>query len=262
MKRIYIWLTIIGAVLIVICGIGVMVEGKKAMSENQRQQKHFKETYHQKIETLDIDSDSRNIEIRKGHTYSIDNIATENNMSSKVSNGKWVVKNHTKKPVINFRPFNSNDKVIITVPATELKKLTINVDSQQLKMDGINSKETNIYSDSSQTNINNSTLGDTKLTNDSGQMTVHHFKFHKLNIVNDSGQIELTKLTADQPIQVKNDSGTVNIQFANKPYNSKLTINNDAGNVDVDKNIFPHHKLGHGKYAIDIINDSGTVEIK
>lgn len=44
--------------------------------------------------------------------------------------------------------------------------------------------------------------------------------------------------------------------------NSKLTINNDSGNVDVDKNMFPQNKLGHGKYAIDIINDSGTVDIK
>ncbi|EHJ07043.1 DUF4097 family beta strand repeat-containing protein [Staphylococcus simiae] len=262
MKRIYIWLTIIGALFVVICGIGVMVEGKKAMSENEQQQKHFKVTYQQKIDTLDIDSDSRNIEIRKGSTFSIENIAVENNVSSKVSNGKWIVKNHTKKPVINFRPFNFNDKVIITIPGTELKQLTIHANSQQLKIDGINSKETNINSDSSQTNIDNSTLGDTKLTNDSGQMTVHHLKSHKLNVVNDSGQTELTKLKVNQPIQVNNDSGAVSIQFANKPHNSKLTIDNDAGNVDVAKNIFPQHKLGQGKYAIDIINDSGTVEIK
>lgn len=217
MKKLYIWLSIIGALLIIVCGIGVIVEGKKVMSQNERQQKHFKETYHQKIETLEIDSDNSNIEIRKGKTFSIENIAKENNVSSKVSNGKWVVKNHDNKPVINFRPFNMNDKVIITIPATALEKLTINTDSQQLKIDDINSKESTINSDSSQTKINNSTLGDVKLTNDSGQLTVYHLKYRKLNVVNDSGQTELSKLKSDKPIQVKNDSGTVSIQFANKP---------------------------------------------
>lgn len=262
MKKLVLTIFIFGLILSIGFGIGVFSEWKTLASKQDNGTK-LNKVYKERINSINLDVDESDIEIKHGSTFSIKEKGNEDKkVNSSVKNGKWHISDQDHQSNINFRiGYMTKHKLVITVPKA-IDQLTVKGDSGDVTIDNIISKNTDITVDSSDIFLKDSKLGKLKVNNDSGDISTTHVEFTNGKVNNDSGDIELSKSVPDQPLYVSNDSGDITLNYQHHPKNTTFIAHNDSGESKFDNKEFKRHRIGKGDNNVEMFNDSGDINVQ
>lgn len=262
MKKLVLTLFIFGLILSIGFGIGVFSEWKTLASKQDNDTKYNK-VYKTHINSIDLDVDDSDVEIKHGSTFSIKEKGnSDTKINSEVKNGKWHISDQNHQSNINFRiGYMTKHKIIITVPKV-IDQLSVKGDSGNVTIDNITSKKSDITVDSSDIFLKDSKLGKLKVINDSEDICSRRIEFNEAKIKNDSGDIEMSESIPDQPLYVSNDSGDITLNYQKHPKNTTFTAHNDSGDSNIDNKEFKRHRIGKGDNNVELFNDSGDINVQ
>lgn len=262
MKKLVLTLFIFGLILSIGFGIGVFSEWKTLASKQDNATK-LNKVYKAQINSIDLDVDNSDVEIKRGSTFSIKEKGnSDKKINSDVKNGEWHISDQDHQSNINFRiGYMTKHKLVITVPKA-IDQLTVKGDSGDVTIDNIISKKSDVTVDSSDIFLKDSKLGKLKVNNDSGDISTSHIEFTNGKIENDSGDIELSKCVPDQPLYVSNDSGDITLNYQQHPKNTTFIAHNDSGDSNINNKEFKRHRIGEGDNNVELFNDSGDINVQ
>lgn len=268
MKKFLIPLFIIGFALVVICGIGLYVQGEKLAKDNKFNDKvttNLSRSYKKDVRSIKVNSEMSDVVIKKGSHFSITSRGNNKNVKVKsyIKDKQWVIKEETKGSNINFRPLNNvENHIIITVPK-KVNKMSLNTDVGDLKVEDVNVEKAKFNADSADITINKGKFDQLIANNDSGNISTTNVNAQgSIDLTNDSGDIIMHKMLPDVPTKIKNDSGDISLYYKDKPKNTLLNIQNDSGDSYIGLRDLKDKKVGNGNKKLLLFNDSGDIEVK
>lgn len=266
MKKTLIWLFVIGLIITVVCAIGAVQQFKVEYKKANQITTNFNETYnHKSIKAVDLDLKHSNVKIKKGNTFKVLSKGSNEKikMHTKVKNGNLIVSDHKGQSNmdISFLDMRYND-VTIVVPQ-KLDNLKVHSDDGSTTLNNINADKAQLNTDVMDLTIKDSTFNQLSASGDTSDIELNKTKFQHGDFKTDTGDILMKGMPADKPMQIKTDTGDVQLIYGNdKPKNSQIEYHSDTGNLNIEDKRFENKSVGNGHNVITIKTDTGDATIK
>ncbi|MCU5746300.1 DUF4097 domain-containing protein [Staphylococcus sp. SQ8-PEA] len=262
MKKTLSIIFIIGFILAVVFGFLTFKEMRTEAKKNTittMVNKDIKDNIH----NLKIDAHSAEVKVKRGDKLHVKMRGPKDKVTNKAeTTGDTLnITSKLKKKIISFNVFsNDKNKIIITLPK-KLKKLEIQNGS--IDISGVKAERSILNVNSEDLDVDGSDLGELTGKCDSGEINFRNSKFTRTNLSNDSGEINVSNTPTDIPMNLNNDSGEINLSYDEKLRNTQIKNNStdDSGEINISKSELKHHQIGSGDNIISINNDSGEINI-
>ncbi|MCG3411608.1 DUF4097 family beta strand repeat-containing protein [Staphylococcus massiliensis] len=257
-------LLIIGLIITVVFGALTFYEVKK-MSEDHGVTKKKSKSFDEPIHGLDIDTISADVEIRKGDRFKVETMLNDKvtKFSTKVEDKTLKVEEDSSFHV-EFDIFGktNRNKVIVTVPETELEKLKLESDSGDVKIKGIRSKMSEIDVDSGRVTSEHNKLGNSLIHIDTGDFISKKTTYTRLDTYTNTGTIRIEDMTPDIYASAETDTGEIDITYDELPQNTQFDARSGVGDVSFENDALKDRRSGDGKYLFKLVADTGEIRIK
>lgn len=266
MKKSLIWIFVIGLVITVICAVGAVQQFKIEHKKANQITTNFNETYNNKsIKGLDLDLKHSNVKIKEGKTFKVLSKGSNEKIKihAKVKNGNLTVSDHKGQSNvdISFLDMRYNDMTIY-VPR-DLENLKVHSDDGSTTLNDINADKAQLNTDVMDLTINDSKFNQLVASGDTSDIKLNKTQFQHGDFKTDTGDILMKDTPADKPMQIKTDTGNVELIYGkDKPKNSQIEYSNDTGNLNIEDKQFENKKVGNGHHVIMIKTDKGDALIK
>ncbi|SCS69148.1 DUF4097 family beta strand repeat-containing protein [Staphylococcus caeli] len=266
MKKALIIIFIISFIITVVCGIGAVQKFKEEYKKANQITTNFNEIYNDsKIKSADIKFKNSNLTIKKGDKFKVTSKGSNDKIKidAKIKGNKLILNDYkgTSNINISFLNLRYND-VVVTVPK-KLKNLDVSSDNGHINIQHIEADEAQLFSDIGNLKLNHSKFNNIIATGDTAAIDLKHTMFNRGEFKTDTGDVYIKQVPADKPIQVRTDTGDVELEYGqSEPKNSQIDFIGDSGELDIEHKRFKGKKVGHGDNHITIETDTGDATIK
>ncbi|MGW7810668.1 DUF4097 family beta strand repeat-containing protein [Staphylococcus xylosus] len=266
MRKVLVFIFIIGLVITVVCALGAIkqfkIEQEKAKDVTTNFNKSFEES---DIKALTVNFEHSNLKVKRGDKFNVTSEGSNEQaqINAQISEGELKLTDNNQACNINlsFLGIKKNN-VVVTVPK-RLEGITIDSSNGSIDLNNIDAKQANVYSDVGELTIKNSKYNKLKASSDVASILVEKSMYNQGEFETDTGELTIEDMPIDKPTNIDTDIGDVVLKYGKtQPKNTLIDFSSDIGNLNIENSKLKNKKIGNGENLIKIVTDTGDVTIK
>ncbi|MGW7860609.1 DUF4097 family beta strand repeat-containing protein [Staphylococcus xylosus] len=266
MRKVLVFIFIIGLVITVVCALGAIkqfkIEQQKAKDVTTNFNKSFEES---DIKALTVNFEHSNLKVKRGDKFNVTSEGSNEQaqINAQISEGELKLTDNNQACNINlsFLGIKKNN-VVVTVPK-RLEGITIDSSNGSIDLNNIDAKQANVYSDVGELTIKNSKYNKLKASSDVASILVEKSMYNQGEFETDTGELTIEDMPIDKPTNIDTDIGDVVLKYGKtQPKNTLIDFSSDIGNLNIENSKLKNKKIGNGENLIKIVTDTGDVTIK
>lgn len=266
MRKVLVFIFIIGLVITVVCALGAIkqfkIEQEKAKDVTTNFNKSFEKS---DIKALTVNFEHSNLKVKRGDKFNVTSEGSNEQaqINAQISEGELKLTDNNQASNINlsFLGIKKNN-VVVTVPK-RLEGITIDSSNGSIDLNNIDAKQANVYSDVGELTIKNSKYNKLKASSDVASILVEKSMYNQGEFETDTGELTIEDMPIDKPTNIDTDIGDVVLKYGKtQPKNTLIDFSSDIGNLNIENSKLKNKKIGNGENLIKIVTDTGDVTIK
>lgn len=266
MRKVLVFIFIIGLVITVVCALGAIkqfkIEQEKAKDVTTNFNKSFEES---DIKALTVNFEHSNLKVKRGDKFNVTSEGSNEQaqINAQISEGELKLTDNNQASNINlsFLGIKKNN-VVVTVPK-RLEGITIDSSNGSIDLNNIDAKQANVYSDVGELTIKNSKYNKLKASSDVASILVEKSMYNQGEFETDTGELTIEDMPIDKPTNIDTGIGDVVLKYGKtQPKNTLIDFSSDIGNLNIENSKLKNKKIGNGENLIKIVTDTGDVTIK
>lgn len=208
----------------------------------------------EKIDSLDIDINSSNLDIKIGNRFMIE--TNTNNIEYKYNNGKLEVEEKGLH-------INKDKRIIIITIPNNIKLDEVNIDTGvgTLNIENINTRKLDIDLGAGTTIINNIYSDDTDIDTGAGTFTINNGIINNLDLDIGVGEVNITSNILGNS-SISSGIGKLSLNILNTFDNYKFKVDKGIGKVMINNiSVKDKELLGDGTNIIKLDGGIGDIEV-
>ncbi|MCJ1655987.1 DUF4097 family beta strand repeat-containing protein [Staphylococcus sp. NRL 16/872] len=252
--------------------------------EEYKKLKYNKEFTSKNLNTLNIDSFSSDIAIKKGNRFNVKYVGDNDVKVSTKKNAINIKERRAENRGYSFNvnPFNlSKSTIYITIPEKGLKKMQIDADMGEVMLDNLKVNEGSIYKEGEDIYANHSELDDINIENGSGDLVIKNSlvrniksKLHvgsvKVNnskiqnsiFLSEIGYLKFTDMHSESDLKGSSKQKFITMSYKEKPKDTLLKLHPGTGKAKVENRAFKNGKVGKSKNIVEFYTVKYDITIK
>lgn len=266
MRKVLVFIFIIGLIITVVCALGAIKQFKIEQEKAKDVTTNFNKSYEESdIKALKVNFEHSNLKVKHGDKFKVTSEGSneQTKINAQISKGELKLTDNKQTSNINlsFLEIKKND-VVVTVPK-RLKGMKLDLSNGSIDLNNIEAEEANVYSDVGELTINNSKYNKLKASSDVASILLEKTMYNQGEFETDTGQLTIEDMPIDKPTNIDTDTGDIVLDYGKlQPKNTIIDFSSDIGNLNIENSKLKNKKIGNGENLIKIITDTGDVTIK
>lgn len=266
MRKVLVFIFIIGLIITVVCALGAIKQFKIEQEKAKDVTTNFNKSYEESdIKALKVNFEHSNLKVKHGDKFKVTSEGSneQTKINAQISKGELKLTDNKQTSNINlsFLEIKKND-VVVTVPK-RLESMKLDLSNGSIDLNNIEAEEANVYSDVGELTINNSKYNKLKASSDVASILLEKTMYNQGEFETDTGQLTIEDMPIDKPTNIDTDTGDIVLDYGKlQPKNTIIDFSSDIGNLNIENSKLKNKKIGNGENLIKIITDTGDVTIK
>lgn len=266
MRKVLVFIFIIGLIITVVCALGAIKQFKIEQEKAKDVTTNFNKSYEESdIKALKVNFEHSNLKVKHGDKFKVTSEGSneQTKINAQISKGELKLTDNKQTSNINlsFLEIKKND-VVVTVPK-RLEGMKLDLSNGSIDLNNIEAEEANVYSDVGELTINNSKYNKLKASSDVASILLEKTMYNQGEFETDTGQLTIEDMPIDKPTNIDTDTGDIVLDYGKlQPKNTIIDFSSDIGNLNIENSKLKNKKIGNGENLIKIITDTGDVTFK